>query len=97
MLSNESIKEIISNLKGRVSKALALPRVLSDEELVSLDGIFTTIDSIILEDRKLTKDKALKFKKLLKGYGELIENSKKSYIQKHILPIINKITDQEWL
>lgn len=97
MLSSESVKEIISNLKGRVSKCLALPRMLTDSELVSLDGIYATIDRIILDDKKLTKAKALRFKKLLKGYGELIESSDKSYIKKHILPVIEKITEQEWV
>lgn len=97
MLSKESIREIMNNLKGRVSKVLTLPRALSDDEFVSLDGIYSTIDDIILDSKKLTKTKATKFKKLLKEYGKLMEKSEKTYIQKHILPVIEKITRQDWL
>lgn len=96
MLSSESIRKMINNLKGRVSKCLVIPRALSDDELVSLDGIYTTIDNIIL-NKKLTKTKALKFKKLLKEYGRLIQSSEKAYIQEHILPVIEKLTKQEWI
>lgn len=97
MLSKESVKETISNLKGRISKCLSSPKSFSDIELVSLDGIYATIDTIILDSKKLTKTKATKFKKLLKGYGELIENSEKPYIQKHVLPVIKRVTNQEWV
>lgn len=90
-------KETISTLKGRISKVFSVSRVLTDEEYIALGRIYDVIDSIILWDKKLTKNKASRFKKVIREYSYLIKNSKKDYIRKHINPVIETIIEQEWV
>ena len=97
MFANKRTKEMISNLKGRISKALTFAKKLSEDEKLVLDGIYNSIDEIILWDKKLTKNKATRFKNVLREYANLIEDSDKTYIKKHITPILNKILEQEWV
>ena len=97
MFSSKTTREMICNLKGRISKVLNVPRTLADEELIALGGIYDTIDAIILWNKTLTKNKASRFKKTIREYSALIKNSKKEYIKKHINPIIKKIIEQEWV
>lgn len=97
MFANKMTREMMNNLKGRVSKVLNLARKLSEEEKISLEGIYTTIDDIILWNKKLTKNKATRFKKTLKGYVEVLNLSSKAYIRKHIVPMAITIVDQEWV
>ena len=97
MVSFRTTKEIISVLKGRISKALNIPRKLTSEELIALGRIYDVIDSIILWDKEFTKNKATRFKKVIKEYSSFIKNSKKEYIKKHINPVIDTIVEQEWV
>lgn len=97
MFVNARAHEMISNLKGRVSKALTFSKKLSEDEKLILDGIYNSIDEIILYDKKLTKNKATRFKNTLREYTNLIEDSNKLYIQKHITPILKKVIEQEWV
>ena len=97
MLANTATHEMISNLKGRISKALTFSKKLSEEEKLVLGGIYNSIDEIILWDKKLTKNKATRFKKVLQEYTNLIEDSNKAYIQRHITPILKKVIEQEWV
>ena len=97
MFSSKTVRELIFNLKGRISKILTISSSLSDEEVIALGGIYDTIDDIILWNKKLTKYRATKFKKTIKGYSSLIKNSKREYIKKHINPIIKNIVEQEWV
>lgn len=97
MFSSKTVRELIFNLKGRISKILTISSSLSDEEVIALGGIYDTIDDIILWNKKLTKYRATKFKKAIKGYSSLIKNSKREYIKKHINPIIKNIVEQEWV
>jgi hypothetical protein len=83
-------------LKGRISKALTFSKKLSEDEKLILGGIYNSIDEIILWDKKLTKYKATRFKNILKEYTNLIEDSNKTYIKKHITPILKKVVEQEW-
>ena len=96
MFSNKITREIISNLKGRISKMLALSKKLSEEERLSLEGAYYTIDDIMLFRYKMPPSKIIHFKELLRGYKEIMKDSKKIYIRKHILPMLNKVVDQEW-
>lgn len=96
MLANKKTREMISNLKGRISKALSFSKKLSDNEKLILDGIYNSIDEIILWNYKITKSKARGFKKVLTEYTKLIEDSNKAYINNHITPILKKIIEQEW-
>ena len=88
---------MISNLKGRISKALTFSKKLSEDEKIVLNGIYHSIDEIIMWNRKLTKNKATRFKNVLKEYSKLIEDSDKAYIKKHITPILKKVIEQEWV
>lgn len=97
MFVNNRTQEMISNLKGRISKALTFSKKLSEEEKLILGGIYNSIDEIILWDKKLTKNKATRFKNILKEYVNLIEDSDKLYIKKHITPILKKVLEQEWV
>ena len=97
MFANKRTKEMISNLKGRISKALTFAKKLSEDEKLVLDGIYNSIDEIILWDKKLTKNKATRFKNVLREYANLIEDSDKTYIKKHITPILKKVLEQEWV
>ena len=97
MFANKRTKEMISSLKGRISKALTFAKKLSEDEKLILDGIYNSIDEIILWDKKLTKNKATRFKNVLREYANLIEDSNKAYIKKHITPILKKVLDQEWV
>ena len=97
MLTNKTTREMISNLKGRISKILSYSKKLSEDEKLILGGIYNSIDEIILWNKKLTKNKATRFKKVLKEYTNLIEDSDRVYIQKHITPILKKVVEQEWV
>ena len=97
MFSSKTTGEMISSLKGRISKILTMSSILTEDELIALNGIYNTIDSIILWNRTLTKYRATKFKKTLKEYSSLIKNSKREYIRKHINPMIKKIVEVEWV
>lgn len=97
MFANERTKEMISSLKGRISKVLSFSKKLSEDEKLILGGLYNSIDEIILWRRKFTKNKATRFKNTLREYTNLIEDSDKAYIQKHITPILKKIIEQEWV
>ena len=97
MFSNKTMREMINNLKGRISKMLTISRNLSEDELISLQGVCQTIDDIILWDKTLTKNKAGRFKSTLRGYSSLMKSTNKPYIKKHIIPVIDKVVSQEWV
>lgn len=97
MFLSPTDKEIMSNLKGRVSKLLSGSRKLFPEEKEPLEQLFERIDSIILWDKKITKAKERAFKKNLKMCKDPLEFSKKPYVHNHIIPLLNKLIEQEWI
>ena len=97
MFANKRTRELISSLKGRISKVLSYSKKLSEDERLILGGIYNSIDEIILWNKKLTKNKATRFKNILKEYTNLIQDSNKVYIQKHITPMLKKVIEQEWV
>lgn len=97
MFANKRTQEMINNLKGRISKVLTFSKKLSEDEKIILGGIYNSIDEIILWDKKLTKNKVTRFKSVLSEYANLIEDSNKMYIKKHITPILKKVVEQEWV
>ena len=58
MFANRRTHEMISNLKGRISKILTYSKKLSEDEKIVLSGIYNSIDEIILWNKKLTKNKS---------------------------------------
>lgn len=96
MFASKTTGEMINNLKGRISKVLTFTRDLPKEEKLSLEGIYNTIDSVILWNKELTKNKVTRFKTTLRGYASFIRASKKVYVTKHIVPMLDKVLEQEW-
>lgn len=97
MLSGKAIREMISTLKGRISKVLAKTKEIPPAEIYCLHEVFNTIDDIILcSDKKLTTTKVKKFKKSLKDSLFLIQDTNKTYIKKHIVPTLESVIEEEW-
>lgn len=94
---NKKTQELISNLKGRISKILTFSKKLTVSEKIILDGVYASIDEIILWNKKLTKNKATRFKSILKEYLGLLNDSNKVYIKNHISPILEKVIEGEWI
>ena len=91
---NESNNILISNLKGRVSKVLGTRVKLTAEERSGLEGIYEAIDSLILSKKDVTAVET--FKAQLKLHTKFIEETSKSYIKEHIIPLINKVRTRKW-
>lgn len=96
MLSSKSMQELLSNLKGRISKILNMSRSLDENEVFALTGIFMTIDDIILWNKKLTKNKISRFKKVIKEHYAIISSIQKDYVRKHINPLIERLIEKDW-
>ena len=97
MLSGKAIREIISTLKGRISKVLARTKEIPPAEIYCLHEVFNTIDDIILCDKGLTTAKVEKFKKSLKDSLFLIQDTERMYIKKHIVPTLETVIEEEWV
>lgn len=85
---------LISNLKGRVSRALNVRSSLPLEEISGLEGIYHAIDDFIMSDKEKTD--ILNFKEELLLHSKFIKDTKKNYIKEHIIPVINKISTKKW-
>ena len=96
MLSGKAIREIISTLKGRISKVLARTKEIPPAEIYCLHEVFNTIDDIILCDKGLTTTKVEKFKKSLKDSLFLIQDTERMYIKRHIVPTLETVIKEEW-
>ena len=97
MLSGKAIREMVSTLKGRISKVLARTKEIPPAEIYCLHEVFNTIDDIILcGNKKLTTNKVKKFKKSLKESLFLIQDTDKTYIKKHIVPTLESVIEEEW-
>ena len=93
MLSKTN-KELISSLKGRISKVLNVKSTLLLEERSGLEGIYNAIDELILskkEDSDITA-----FTEELALHSKFLKDTKKTYIKEHIIPIINKVSNKGW-
>ena len=93
MLSKTN-KELISSLKGRVSKILNLKNNLLLEERSGLEGIYNAIDELILSQKE--DSDILNFRDELALHSKFLKDTKKTYIREHIIPIINKVSDKGW-
>ena len=97
MLSGKAIREMISTLKGRISKVLARTKEIPPAEIYCLHEVFNTIDDIILcDNKKLTTNKVKSFKKLLRESLFLIQDTDRVYIKKHIVPTLESVIEEEW-
>ena len=91
---NKENNVLISNLKGRVSKVLGTRVKLTSDERSGLEGIYEAIDSLILS--KKDNSAVETFKKQLKVHAKFIQETSKSYIKEHIIPLINKVGTRKW-
>lgn len=85
---------LISNLKGRIAKALNVRSKLPLEEVSGLEGIYNAIDDFIMSKKDSTD--VLNFKEELLLHSKFIKDTKKTYIKEHIIPVINKISTKKW-
>lgn len=96
MLSSTTARELLSSLKGRISKALNVYRRLPLEETNALEGVCFAIDDFLLYQRNVPQRRISRFKKLSKFYRPTIEKSENEYIREHIVPVLKRISDEEW-
>ena len=91
---NDANSELISSLKGRISKVLTLKNKLQLEERSGLEGIYNAIDALILS--KKDESDMTAFKDELALHSKFLKDTKKTYIKEHIIPIVNKVQDKGW-
>ena len=91
-MSNETDNTLISNLKGRVSKALNTK--LATSEISGLQYICDAIDTFILSKRGNADIN--KLNESLQLCSKLLNETKKEYIKKHIIPLLNKVSMKKW-
>ena len=96
MFLSQTDREMLSNLKGRISKLLSGTKVVSVEEKAVAERTYRVIDEIILWNKQASKAKCEYFKKALTTCKEVLEESDKKYILNHIVPLLSKILDREW-
>ena len=94
MMMNKTNCELISSLKGRISKMLSSKVSLALEEKSGLEGIYDAIDELILSKRDDTDIGNFKAELLL--HSKFLRDTKKRYIKEHIIPLINKVSTKKW-
>ena len=88
MFFSKTDKELISKLKGRLSKALNIQNKLSRE------GIYETLDRAILGSKKFEEE--TKFVEAITQYTDGLKATKRKFIKEHIIPLANKIATKKW-
>lgn len=91
---NKANSELLSSLKGRISKMFSFKSKLQKEEAMGLEGIYNAIDVFILSERDLVDTNELKEDLIL--YSKFLKDTKKDYIREHIIPLVNKISVRQW-
>ncbi len=91
---DKSTNELISSLKGRISKILSSKAKLKEVEISGLEGIFQAIDIFILSKRDLVDTH--EFKEDLILYSKFLKDTRRAYIKEHIIPLANKISTRQW-
>lgn len=96
MLSGTTARELLTSLKGRIAKALTVYRRLPLEEANALEGVCFAIDDFLLFSRNAPKRRVSRFKSLSQFYRPVIEKSENQYVKEHIVPVLQKVSDEEW-
>lgn len=89
-LSNTD-KELISKLKGRLSKALNVQSRISKDERMCMEGIYETLDRAILNPEDTSE-----FAQSMVFYTEGLKRTKRKFIKEHIIPLANKVATKKW-
>lgn len=97
MYLGKTDKEIISSLKGRISKVLSIATQLEVDIRTSLEDLYSVLDEIILWDKKMTKRKINSFKKQMKHASSAFQETNKKYVKEHIMPLVDKMIEREWV
>jgi len=94
----DSERLILLILKARISKALSFNNSskLNEEERVELEIVFQEVDNLILYKGCSFKNVKDNFQKKLKDSMNVLKKSKKAYLKKHLIPLINKISMGNW-
>ena len=93
MLLSDSDKELISKLKGRLSKALNVQNKLNRDEKTCMEGIYEALDSAILGGKFKENTE---FTNVISKYTERLKNTKRRFIKEHIVPLATKIATKKW-
>ena len=93
-MKEKSNNELISSLKGRISKVLSSKTKLEHEEVSGLEGIYNAIDTFILSERDAVDTH--EFREDLVLFVKFLNNTKRTYIKDHIIPLVNKISIKQW-
>lgn len=94
MKLNSADKTLISKLKSKISKILAVKSKLPKTESSSLEKVYKIIDRLILQDEEFT-DLSVFRDSLSNEYG-IMEGTKKKFIKEHILPLIDVAVTRDW-
>lgn len=92
MSLNKESHALISNLKGRIAKALNTPSKFGSSEIQDLLSVYNSIDGIILNK---SMDNSVYLHELIRS-SESLKGSQKEYIRDHILPLVKKISTRRW-
>lgn len=94
MFLSNTDKELISKLKGRLSKALNVQNKLSKEEKLCMEGIYETLDKAILDSKKFKSE--TDFTDAMVHYTDGLKGTRRRFIKEHIIPLANKIATKKW-
>lgn len=70
--------------------------MLKKAEKEKLECIYHAIDKLILYSGKEAEEAKEAFKSTLSGTTEVLCKTNKRYVKEHILPLINKISTNNW-
>ena len=96
MLLTKLEKVIVLNLKGRISKILNVSSRLKKEERKELESTFEAIDKLLLYSGKDLLKAKKTFQQSLQRTVGILRNSTKEYVKEHIVPLMSKISTNEW-
>ena len=70
--------------------------MLKKAEKENLECIYRAIDKLILYSGKEAEEAKETFKQTLRGTTEVLYKTNKRYVKEHIVPLINKISTNNW-
>lgn len=96
MFLNNTDKELISRLKGRLSKVLGvqLKQKLTKDEVSCLEDIYDVIDKVITGHKKYSNNEEAQ--KDLTDLSLTLKDTKRKYLKEHIIPLVNKVATKKW-
>ena len=94
-MANSENSALICNLKGRIAKVLNTGAAsLPLDERSGLDGIYDAIDNFLLSKRE--DSDVAHFKEELRLHARFLNDTKRTYIKEHIVPLVKKVSTGDW-